>query len=66
MKVYLLQHSYEYEIHKDIRTEETKVIGIYSSEEKAKETREKFKSKKGFNRFPSECFYIDEYELDKE
>ena len=66
MKVYLLQHSYGYEIHEDIKAEETKIIGIYNSEEKAKETRERFKTKKGFNRFPEDCFYIDEYELDKE
>jgi len=35
MKVYLLQHCYEYEIYEDIKAEETKIIGIYSSREKA-------------------------------
>jgi len=34
MKVYLLQHSYEYEINDDLKQEETKIIGIYSSREK--------------------------------
>ena len=66
MIVYLLQHSYEYEVYEDIKTEETKIIGIYNSEEKAQEVRENFKTKQGFNRFPDDCFYIDRYELDKD
>jgi len=65
VKVYLLQHSYEYEIYEDIKTEETKIIGIYSTEENAKMAKAHLRLKKGFNRFPDDCFYIDEYELDK-
>lgn len=66
MNVYLLQHSYEYEIYEDIKVEETKIIGIYSSEMKAKEAMALFLTKQGFNRFPKDCFYIDEYQLDQD
>jgi len=66
MKVYLLQHSYEYEISDDLKQEETKIIGIYSSREKAEEVKFQFKNKKGFNRFSEDCFYIDEYPLDQD
>lgn len=58
-KVYLLKHSYEYEVEEDLKVKETKIIGIYSS-------YERYKSQKGFNRFPIESFYIDEYELDQD
>ena len=66
MKVYLLQHSYKYEIYQDIKAEETKIIGIYSSREKAEEVKEKFKMKKGFCRFSDDCFYIDAYEVNQD
>ena len=66
MKVYLLQHSYEYEVYEDIKTDETLVIGIYSSQEKAEEVKERFKVKKGFDRHSEDCFYIDEYQLDQD
>lgn len=65
IKVYLLQHNYEYEICEDVKTNETKIIGIYGSEEKAEEVKEQLRSKKGFNIFSEDCFYIDEYELDQ-
>lgn len=66
IKVYLLQHSYKYEICEGVKTDETKIIGIYSTEEKAQEAKEQFKIKKGFDRFPEDCFYIDEYKLDQD
>ncbi|MBO0453183.1 DUF7336 domain-containing protein [Candidatus Enterococcus murrayae] len=66
MKVYLLQHSYEYEIDQNIKIEETKIIGIYGTESKAKQVKKSFMTKKGFNRFPEDCFYIDEYEIDRD
>jgi len=65
MRVYLLQRSFEHEMCEDVKTDETKIIGIYSSEEKAEEVKEQFKAKEGFNRFSKDCFYIDEYELDQ-
>lgn len=58
-KVYLLQHSYE---QNDI--EETKIIGIFSSKEKALEVIERYKILSGFKEYPND-FYIDEYQIDK-
>ena len=66
IKIYLLQHSYEIEIHDDLKVDETKVIGIYSTYENADRVKEKLKVRKGFNRFSEDCFYIDEYELDQD
>jgi hypothetical protein len=59
--VFLLQHSYE-------RTdgyEETKIIGIFSTKEKVKECIKKFEGLDGFKDYP-DCFFVDEYEIDKE
>lgn len=66
MKVYLLQHSYEYEIFEDIKTNETLIIGIYNSQQKIEEVKERYKFKKGFNRYPDGCFYISEYILNED
>jgi len=66
MKMFLLQHSYEYEICEDIKTDNTKIIGIYNSQEKAEEVKKKYMTKKGFNRFSEENFYIDEYEVNQD
>lgn len=60
-KVFLLQHSYEVG-----EFDETKLIGIYSSKEKAESTVERFKHLSGFKDYPHECFYIDEIEIDKD
>lgn len=58
--VFLLQHSYE-----QGECEETKIIGIYSSKAKAEETIERFKNIIGFKEH-QDCFYIDEYDIDKD
>lgn len=60
MDVYILQHSYEIG-----QFEETKIIGIYSSEENALAVKEKYKLLPGFNDYPDNCFFIDKYEVDK-
>jgi homoserine kinase type II len=60
ISVYLLQHSYENE-----STEVTKIIGIYSSRERAELILEKYKALPGFKEYP-ESFNIDEYEIDKD
>ena len=57
--VYLLQHSYELE-----DCEETKIIGLFSSEQSAKDAIQKYKTKPGFSDYPNN-FYIDKYEIDK-
>ncbi|MCX7923119.1 MAG: hypothetical protein N3B21_14075 [Clostridia bacterium] len=59
-KVYLLQHSYEYD-----DCEETKIIGIYSSKEKADLVIEKYKKLPGFKHYP-DCFFIDGYKIDED
>ena len=64
--MFLLQHSYEHEVDEGIKVDETKIIGIYSSQKKAEETKEKYMMKKGFNRFSEESFYIDEYEVNQD
>lgn len=58
--VFLLQHSYEVNEY-----EETKLIGIYSTREKAEETVRQYKTLPGFRDYPDDCFYIDEYQIDK-
>ena len=63
MKVYLLQHSYDHEICEGLEVDETKTIGIYSSQEEAERVVEKFKHITGFNKYPESCFYIDAYTL---
>jgi len=59
--VYILQHSYEVGDF-----DETKMIGVYSSKEKAKKTIESYKMLPGFKDYPLSCFYIGKYEIDKD
>ena len=66
MKVYLLQHKYDYEIYEGIMTTNGKLIGIYSSRQNAEKVKEQYKSKKGFNRCPESCFLINEYVLNED
>lgn len=56
---FLLQHSYEID-----GSEQVKIIGIYSTRDKANEVIGKYKTLPGFCCYP-ESFYIDEYEIDK-
>lgn len=56
--VFLLQHSYEVN-----EIEETKIIGIYSTKEKAEKIIDKYKELVGFKDHPN-CFFIDEYKVD--
>lgn len=60
--VFLLQHSYEVD---GCGCDETKLIGIYSTREKAEATVSKYKTLKGFCDYPDDCFYIYEVELDE-
>ncbi|EGL14922.1 MULTISPECIES: hypothetical protein [unclassified Paenibacillus] len=59
LTVFLLQHSYEWN-----QIESTKVIGIYSSKDKADAVIEKYKELPGFKEFPDD-FYIDAYQVDE-
>ena len=62
MNVYLLQHSHFIDDEDD--TYDTKIIGIYSSEEIAMNVIKKYKKIIGFNKYP-EDFYIDKYKMDE-
>ncbi len=59
MKVYLLSHR-----RNDEELDGYKVIGIFSSEDKAKESIRELKAAPGFRDYP-DLFHIDGYEMDK-
>ncbi|MFB9324535.1 hypothetical protein ACFFSY_01100 [Paenibacillus aurantiacus] len=62
MKIaYIVQHSYE--VGEDEQFDETKIIGIYSSLEKAKSVVDRYKLLPGFREYANN-FFIDEYEID--
>ena len=58
-KIYLLYHQYEYGEHCEY--EELKILGIYSSEQKAQEAIERYYKLAGFKKYSKECFVVDEY-----
>lgn len=60
--VFVLQHSYD---SSETGEEETKLIGVYSSKDKAEKTIEKLSKQPGFKDFPN-YFYIDEYGIDQD
>lgn len=63
-KMYLLYHQYEYgENHEN---DEYKILGIYSSEQKALEAMERYYKLEGFKKYPKECFGVDEYNVDED
>ena len=60
MKVYVLWHVYE--LADDFgEHDEEKLIGIYSTEEKARNAIQSHKDLEGFKDLPLECFEIHEY-----
>ena len=64
MKVYVLWHVYE--LTDDFgKHDEEKLIGIYSTEEKARNAIQSHKDLEGFKDLPLECFEIHEYEVDR-
>ena len=60
-RVYLLQHTYL--CGEDDEYEETKIIGIFDSKEKAQDKIKDYVKLPGFKDFTDECFSIDEYQL---
>ncbi|WML52220.1 hypothetical protein RCG17_22965 [Neobacillus sp. PS3-12] len=62
--VYVLEHSYEYEYEGEM-FDEIKMIGVFSTKEKAEEVIEKYMTLPGFEDHPKECFHIGKYEIDK-
>ncbi len=61
MKVYLLEHAYDY--GEFCEHTEVKTIGIYESREKAEKAVTQYKLLPGFKDYDVDCFYVDEYEL---
>ena len=57
--VYVLQHTYEDETHED-----TKFLGVFSSDEAAKEAILHLRNLPGFRDYP-DGFEIDKYEIDR-
>ena len=64
MKIYELWHVYEPEDDCGYHDEE-KLIGIYSTREKAEEAISSHKDLEGFRDLPQKCFEIHESELDR-
>ena len=64
MKVYVLWHVHTLEDDYGEHDDE-KLIGIYSTKEKAETAIEEHKDLEGFRDCPPECFEIDEYEMDR-
>lgn len=63
-KVYILWHTYE--LHDDYGThDEVKLIGVFSTEQKACKTIEMLKDKSGFTDYPIDCFEVSEALIDQ-
>jgi homoserine kinase type II len=60
MEVYLLWHAHNLD-----EEEEVKLLGVYSSEQKAEKARERARSLPGFRDYP-ENFHIDRYAVDRD
>ncbi|MEH7336579.1 hypothetical protein V7161_28535 [Neobacillus drentensis] len=45
--------------------DEIKMIGVFSTNEKAEEVIEKYMTLSGFKDHPMECFHIGKHEIDK-
>lgn len=62
--VFLLWHTHD--LTDDCGThEEVKLIGIFSSEEKAKDAIVQLKGREGFRDFPASCFEISKMKIDQ-
>ena len=64
MKLYVLWHIHELTDDTGVHDEE-KMIGIYSTEEKAAEAIEAHKDLEGFRDYPVECFEVHETVVDR-
>ncbi len=59
--VYLVEHCYEYDTYQ----EETKFIGVFSSEKEATEIIKKLHTKSGFKDYPIKCFKIHKIKINE-
>ena len=65
MKLYILWHVHALAFDDYGEHDEEKLIGVYSSSEKAKEAIQSHKNLEGFRDLPLTCFEIHETELDR-
>jgi hypothetical protein len=63
-KVYVLYHSYEY--GEEQEHESTKILGMYSTAENAEKAKNRYSKLDGFSRYPDNCFFILQCEIDKD
>ena len=63
MKVYLLQHAYDY--GEDLAHSEIKTLGVYESIKSAERAINRYKCLPGFREYSDDCFHIDEYTINK-
>ena len=64
MKVYILWHVHTLEDDYGVHDDE-KLLGVYSTKEKAESAINEYKDLEGFRDCPIECFEIDEHEVDR-
>ncbi len=57
--VYILEH-----VYKVLEEEEIRFIGVFSTNENAKQAINDLKNMPGFKKYPLECFQIHECKLD--
>ena len=63
--VYLLKHDYRYILHDNVKSEETRLLGVYETKEKAEAAIEFYKKLPGFKDLFESDFYLSECELNK-
>lgn len=63
MKAFILWHSHEEEDDYGIH-DEVKILGVFSTLEKANESIDVYKDKEGFKDFPLDCFVVEEWNID--
>ncbi|MFD4706031.1 hypothetical protein ACFWM3_14350 [Gottfriedia sp. NPDC058432] len=62
--VFLLTHIYDYGVEDE--HEETKILGVYTTREKAEKALERYFKLEGFNNYPKECFFVGECLIDED
>ena len=63
-KIYHLEHCYRY--GKDNEHAERKMIGMYSTRERAEEAADRYLPLPGFRDYPRKCFQISEFVVDRD
>lgn len=64
--IIVLKHIYEFDDSSGYKQFEDKILGIYSSEKKAKDAIERYFVLSGFNQHPKDCFVVEKWEIDKD